>query len=168
MNHEPEGTFSPDGHYRYLLTWRTGINDTRILLFIGANPSKAGQVVDGRVKSDPTVSRMHNLARDLGYGWLWVANVRAWVSTDPNGVPADPKGIGSQTDYYLRLACNNSQLIVCAWGHLAGKKREAEVMSIVRDCGQVPHVLALTQDGTPRHPRGIPSSARPFPMQVKP
>ena len=170
MKHDPQCEFSPDGCLRYWLKWRTGLDDSRILLFIGANPSKAGQVVDGKVRSDPTVSRMRNLAHELGFGALWVVNVRAWISTDPSGVPADPMAIGPLNDYWIEIACNEATLIVCAWGHLAGKERASEVMRIVRDSGKVPHVLALTQDGTPRHPRAIPSSAIPFPlpMQVQP
>ena len=34
--------------------------------------------------------------------------------------------------------------------------------------GKVPRALALAADGlTPRHPRGVPSSARPFPLEVR-
>lgn len=35
---------------------------------------------------------------------------------------------------------------------------------IMREAGKVPHALALTKDGIPRPPRGVPASARPFPL----
>jgi hypothetical protein len=44
---EPAAIF--DGPYRYFLTWPTLRNNDRILLGIGANPSKAGRVETYRI-----------------------------------------------------------------------------------------------------------------------
>lgn len=153
-----------DGPYRYILRWPTGIDNDRILVVIGANPSKAGQLVNGIMRSDPTVSRMRSLAAELDFGWLWMLNVRAYVATDPKDVPSDPEAIGSKNFSWLDTACSSADLVLCAWGNLAGDSLEKSVMQIVRDCRQIPHALALTKDGHPRHPRGIPKIARPLPM----
>lgn len=155
------------GPYRYSLYWPTGLERAEAMAFVGANPSKAGQVVNGRVRSDPTVSRMRETARRLGFGYLVVVNCRAWVATDPKDVPPDPEAIGPENDQQIMECIALSDLVVCAWGHLAGKRREAEVLDIIRRAGKVPHALALTQNGTPRHPRGIPLTARPFPMVTR-
>src|SRR5690606_25577253 len=117
------------------------------------------------MRSDPTVSRMRNLARELGYAWLWMVNARAYVATDPRDVPGDPEAVGSLNDHWLSYAFEHADLVVLAYGHLAGT-RAPRVLELVRSAGKVPHALALAKDGTPRHPRGIPASARPFPLEV--
>lgn len=162
---KPSAEFSPCGRFRWVLRWPTGLQDRRILAVCGANPSVAGQrKPDGSMRSDPTVSRMRNLARELGFGWIWMVNARSFVSTDPNGVPPDPEAIGEHTDNHIEFAARSCDLFLCAWGNLGGE-RGARVIEIVRAAGKVPHALGLTADGSPRHPRGIPKEARPFPME---
>lgn len=156
--------FSADGRYRYFLQ-RSWNQNLPVWLFIGANPSKAGQP-DGRggLLSDATISGQVNRARALGYGTVWAVNARAWISTDPKLVPTDPEAIGPENDAWVERAVSLCDLVVCAWGHL-GADRGPRILEIVRAARMVPHALALTADGTPRHPRGMPSSARPFPMR---
>ncbi len=161
---QPSAVFN--GPYRYFLEWPTGLENDRALCAVMANPSKAGQVLpDGTVRSDPTVSRMRGLARQLGFGWLWVVNARSFVATDPSELPSDPTAIGPETDRWIHFAVSKAALVVVAYGHLAGE-RAPRVLDLVRQAGKVPHALALTADGTPRHPRGVPASARPFPMEA--
>ena len=165
---KPSAEFSACGRYRWVLRWPTGINNGRILAVCAANPSYAGQTApDGTMLTDNTVSRMRGLARDLEFGWLWMVNVRSWISTDPSNVPPDPEAIGELTDQHIDLAARACSMFLCAWGNLAGE-RGPRVLELVRAAGKVPHALALCNDGkTPRHPRGIPSSARPFPLEAK-
>lgn len=169
IERKPSAIFSDDGRYRYLIKWPTTVNNDRVLLFVGANPSQAGKLgAEGVMRSDPTVSRMRNLARDLDYGWLWVVNVQAYVSTDPTLVPVGHEGVGAQNFCYLHNAFNSADLIVCAWGHLPGKTLSDTTLAHIRLFGKVPHALALAKNGTPRHPRGVPGSARPFQIGVTP
>jgi hypothetical protein len=161
---QPSAVFSDDLKYRWTLEWPTGLANERALLFIGANPSKAGSLdTRGIIRSDPTISRMRGLARELGYGLLWAVNARSWIATDPKQVPGDPEAIGEETDYWIGKLSGAAALVVVAYGHLAGV-RGPRVLELVRQAGKVPHALALTGDGVPRHPRGIPKSARPFPL----
>jgi hypothetical protein len=160
---EPYAIFA--GPYRYFLAWPTSIENHRHLIGIGANPSKAGRVEGGRVLCDPTIARLRNLACELGFGWLWMVNARSYVSTDPKKVPADPTGIGPDTDTWILRAARQAELVLCCYGHLAGD-RGPSVLELVREAGKVPHALALTKDGLPRHPRGVPASSKPFPMVV--
>ena len=162
---EPWAEFSPCGRYRYALGWPTGLDNDRVLTCCAANPSKAGQLLpNGTMRSDPTVSRMRNLARALGFGWFWMVNARAFVATDPKDVPPDPEAIGADNDAWIRQAARKGELVVVAYGHLAGS-RGPRVLELIRSVGKVPHALALAKDGTPRHPRGVPASARPFPLE---
>jgi hypothetical protein len=158
---QPHAVFA--GPYRYYLAWPTPLENDRVLLGIGANPSKAGRVEGGRILCDPTISRLRNLAEELDYGWLWMVNARSYVSTDPNDVPADPIGIGPDTDTWIYTCAAMSSLVVCCYGRLAGE-RGSHVLELVREAGKVPHALALTKEGIPRHPRGLSASARPFPL----
>lgn len=133
---------------------------------IGANPSQAGKKLpDGTILSDNTISRLVNLARTLGFGQLWMANARSYISTDPKNMLPDPEGIGDETDYYIEWGAKHSDFVVCCYGHLAGERAQ-RVLELVRKAGKVPHALALTKDGVPRHPRGVPASARPFRMEA--
>ena|GEM_PF-6211855 len=166
MSRRPSAIFSPDGRYRWILRWPTDVlSSDEILTVIGANPSKAG-APNGRggIESDPTISRLRSLAFSLGYGWLWMVNARSFVATDPKDVPADPEAVGDETDQWIDLAVRSAGLVVLAYGRLAGTRAQ-RVLEIVHAAGKVPHALALTADGTPRHPRGVPSSARPFPYR---
>lgn len=164
---QPSVVFSDCGRYRWILWWPTGVRNERVMAVCGANPSVAGQLApDGTMRSDPTVSRLRNLACELEFGWLCVVNARSWIATEPRDVPPDPDAIGADTDCWIETAARACELFVCAYGHLAGE-RGARVLEIVRGAGKVPHALALTQDGTPRHPRGVPSSARPFPINTE-
>lgn len=161
---KPLSLFSDCRRYRYLLSWPTGLQNERILGCCAANPSKAGQLnPDGTFMSDPTVSRMVNLARAMGFGWFCMVNARAYVSTDPKGVPPGPEGIGPFNDIWVKTVARDSHLMLLAYGHL-GADRGPRIIEIVRAAGKVPHALALTKDGIPRHPRGVPGSARPFPI----
>lgn len=153
------------GPFRYFLAWPTARENNRAMLGIGANPSKAGRIERGKVLSDPTISRLRNLAEELDYGWLWMVNARSFVSTDPNGVPPDPEGIGEETDRWIMRSVRGADLVVCCYGHLAGE-RGSRVPYLVRLAGKIPHALALTKNGVPRHPRGVPASARPFPFRM--
>jgi hypothetical protein len=166
VSRRPSAIFSPDGRYRWILRWPTdAVSSSEILTVIGANPSKAG-APDGRggIVSDPTVSRLRSLAFGLGYGWLCMVNARSYVATDPKDMPPDPDAIGDETDEWIDVAVRSAGLVVLAYGHLAGTRAQ-RVLEIVHAAGKVPHALALTADGTPRHPRGVPSSARPFPYR---
>lgn len=161
---KPSAVFSLCGKFRWILRWPTGRQNDRIMAVIAANPSKAGQLrADGTMRSDPTVSRMRNLAGQLGFGWLWMLNARSFVATDPTDVPPDPYAVGEETDAWIERAARAAELVVVAYGHLAGE-RARRVLEIVRSAGKVPHALAVAKDGTPRHPRGLPASARPFPL----
>jgi hypothetical protein len=165
---EPMAIFGGERRqYRWFLAAPTKCPNDRALLAVMANPSKAGsRDSSGTFQSDPTVSRMRGLAQELGYGWLWVVNCRSYIATDPRDVPADPEAIGDLTDWYIRDSAKRAALVVMAYGHLAGERGRVAT-KLVREVGKVPHALALTASGIPRHPRGVPKTAMPFPM-VKP
>lgn len=156
----PGAEFSECGRYRYLLRWPTGLDDDRVALFIGANPSTADAE-----RLDPTLRRWLRYCRDWGYGWSWTVNVRAWRETHPGKVPADPLAVGPLNDVWILAAADSADIVVCGWGKLGGW-RGALVLAMLDLEDIVPHALDLNEDGTPRHPLYIPKTAKPVPMEA--
>ena len=76
-NVRSDAVFSPCQRFRYTLMreWSDGPK----LMFEMCNPSKATAEI-----SDPTVTRCIGHAKRLGFGGLWVGNIFALRSTDPD------------------------------------------------------------------------------------
>ena len=72
-----DAVFSDCRKYRYAL-WRVWDESKPVAVFIGLNPSTADEVND-----DPTVKRCVNFAQEWGYGGLCMANLFAFMATDP-------------------------------------------------------------------------------------
>lgn len=142
--------------YRYTLEWPTEApNGDGTALFILANPSTATHL-----KPDPTVTRCITYARDWGYAWCAVGNVRAWRETHPERMPADPEAVGPDTDSYLVALAVHAEIVVCGWGKLGGARGPA-VLALLRGAGVTPHALALNADGSPQHPLYLKRTLRP-------
>lgn len=142
--------------YRYLLRYPTEVDNERICLFTLANPSTATPE-----EVDPTLTRCRDYAGRWGYGWVWVANVRAWRETDPKLLPFGTKAIGPMNFHYLGEAVAAAELVVCGWGKLGGD-HAASVLEIIRQAGKTPHALKLNGDGSPAHPLFLRGDLRPF------
>lgn len=139
-------TISDCGKYRYLLIrkWDESKPDA---MFIMLNPSTA----DGE-KDDPTIRRCVGFAKSWGYGGIMVVNLFAFRATNPKDLfsPEDP--IGEENLMWIRLASEQSELVICAWGNgkLVDKLSKGyKPLSVVSKT--LMH-LGLCNDGTPRHP----------------
>lgn len=145
--------------YRYLLKRRVS-GAPGICLFALANPSVADDF-----DLDPSLTRCANYTLAWGFGSMWVVNVRAWISTDPRGVPSDPLAIGPDNASTVAFAVGMADLVVCGYGELGGALGD-ELLSMVRKAGKVPHALKLTKAGRPGHPLYLAKSLKPFPMEA--
>lgn len=145
----PKGAaFSADRRFRYAL-WRVW-NRRPLLMFIGLNPSKAGEMAD-----DPTITRMVARAFRGGYGGLLVANLFAYVSTDPTALLGRDDLVGEMTDQYLRHMVSITERQLCGWGSfLAAAKRAAAVYQMLTN----PACLGVNADSQPKHPLYLPYS----------
>jgi hypothetical protein len=121
--------------FRYLLRYPTCCVNDRVCLFILANPSTATPEA-----MDPTVTRAVGYAGGWGYGWCWVANVRAWRETNPKLVPPDPRAIGPDNE------------------------RGEYVLELVRSIGKAQNALKLNRDRSPAHPLYLRGDLKPFEM----
>lgn len=135
--------FSDDRKYRYAL-WRVWSKTNKPLLFIGLNPSTANEFQD-----DPTITRNTVRAFKAGFGGLLVANLYAYVSTQPNALLGDGDFVGEFTDDYLSQMINLAGQTLCGWGSFKPvKNRAPKVLSMIKE----PYCLGINGDGHPKHP----------------
>ena len=135
--------FSDDRKYRYAL-WRVWNINRPILLQIGLNPSKAGEII-----SDPTITRGVVRANREGFGGFLMGNLYGYVSTNPDALLRDGDFIGEYTDYYLTQMIEMSDKQLCGWGSFKPVKYRSEiVLSMIRE----PYCLSVNMDGHPKHP----------------
>jgi hypothetical protein len=135
--------FSEDHQYRYAL-WRVWNKSLPMLTIIGLNPSKADSI-----RSDPTVTRGMVRANQNMFGGLLMANLYAYVSTDPNALLKDGDFVGELTDYYLKEMIRLSARHLCGWGSFKPVvKRAPIVLTMLPE----PYCLGINADGQPKHP----------------
>ncbi len=140
----PRGAiFSEDRKYRYVL-WRSWSPNRPPLLFIGLNPSTANEISD-----DATIIR--NMARSAqnGFGSLLMANLYAYVSTNPACLLKDGQGVGAENDDYLHQVIKMAGRVVCGWGSFHEVKKRADI--VLRMISE-PYCLGKNADGQPKHP----------------
>jgi len=155
--------FSTCRRYRYRL-WRFWDPLVKPVLFIGLNPSTADEV-----ENDPTVERMCRRAKEWKYGGLIVCNIFAIRGTDPKVIYKDTwpisEGGGSRNNIEIRVAAQESAIVICGWGtHGMKWGRGEEVLELLRKIGTTPYALKMNKRGTPAHPLYLSYSALPEPM----
>lgn len=154
--------FSKNGKYRYLLGRR--ISDSpRRLLFIMLNPSTA----DAN-RSDNTITRCTNFARDWGYGTMEVVNLFAYRTPDVSELRQADEPVGPHNDSWIRNALISADRVILAWGnHGSYNGRSKQVTQMALDATQ-PYHLGLNKTGEPKHPLYLPSDTAPIPLITLP
>jgi hypothetical protein len=107
---------SADGRYRYRLGRRWA--DGPAVLWIMLNPSTADAEQD-----DPTIRRCIAFSKQFHYGALWVGNLYAFRSTDPDalwGLGASAAR-GPENASHLSAMGAECQQIIAAWGVSGGR-----------------------------------------------
>ena len=140
----PQGAiFSDDGRYRYAL-WRVWSKTRPFLLQIGLNPSKAGAI-----KNDPTITRGMVRANREGFGGFLMANLYAYVSTNPKALLNNHDAVGELTDYFIKQMVILSDRQLCGWGSFKPVfQRAPAVLLMLKE----PYCLGINADGQPKHP----------------
>lgn len=147
--------FSPCRTWRYSLSRRW--DDGPSMAVIGLNPSIANEMDD-----DPTIRRCVRFAKDWGFSGLWMLNLFAMVSTDPDGLKTANSPIGIMNDVTIITAAQTCGLTLAAWGaYPFAKHRARNVAKILEDRGCKLHCLGFTKDGSPKHPLYVPASKSP-------
>ncbi len=150
--------FSPDRKYRYWL--RVQISDRNgICMFLMLNPSLADEV-----RSDRTLDRCKNFARQWGYGALSVCNLFALRSPDPEILNNTPDPVGPVNDRCILTHARDANVIICAWGNRGlYLGRGGRVMQMLQDAAlshKTRH-LGLTGRNQPMHPLYLNRNTRP-------
>ena len=148
---ESYAIFSECGKYRFVLARAWDLNKPRIM-FIGLNPSTANAE-----KDDPTIRRVKTIAKNLGYGGVFMLNCFPYVSTDPTYL--DDFGKDEENEMWLLDIAGYCSETVFAWGNFpivvkAGK--------LTKMCGMFPNAKALhiNKNGSPKHPLYVKSDTQ--------
>lgn len=112
-------------------------------IVIGLNPSKADSEDDDR-----TIGNLRIMLDPLGYGGLYMCNLFAWISTDPDDLRSTPNPVGDNDEWMdvCRLKC---QHVVFAWGSF--KQAEYRVKKMIHKYPDA-YVFGKTAKGKPLHP----------------
>src|SRR6185436_6996264 len=113
--------FSPDRKYRYAL-WRIWDKTLPLVMFIGVNPSKANED-----ETDNTILVVKGYAKRWGYGGLYMMNLFAIVSTNPDVLKSDPDPLGDN-DGWLERVAPKCKKVIFAWGNFKQARERAKVV----------------------------------------
>lgn len=155
--------FSACERFRFQLERAWSVGDDvppRLATWIMLNPSTATEL-----KNDPTITRCCIYSQAWGMTGLFITNLYPLRSTDPRALKAYDGAANVHADAWIRDACDNSDLVVCAWGNHGTRERAAEVLAIVASCGMTPHALRVTGTGMPSHPLYLPKDLNPQPYK---
>lgn len=137
-----DAEFSDCGKYRY---WLSRIWDAEKpnAMCIGLNPSTANGIDDDR-----TITNLTELLKSLGYGGLYMLNLFAFISTDPDKLRECPDPI-KDNDLYLKAVSGQCKDIIFAWG--AFKQAEYRAQKVSK---MFPDALCFGKSakGKPIHP----------------
>ena len=112
-------------------------------MVVGLNPSTADAEDD-----DPTISALKRLLEPLGYGGVYMTNLFAWISSEPNDLRAQPNPVGDN-DEWLDIIRGKCLHVVFAWGSF--KQAEYRVKKIMQRFPDG-YIFGLTTNGKPLHP----------------
>lgn len=145
--------FSDCRKYRYCL-WRIWDEEKPLVGFIGLNPSTANET-----EPDPTITRVIGFAKDWGYGGVYMLNLFALVSKNPEDLltAEDPLG---DNDGWIEKITPMCDKVIFAWG--AFKEAKARAEQVIR---AIPngYALIVNSDGSPRHPLYVRADTKPSP-----
>lgn len=143
----PSGAvFDPTNTYRWLL-WRRWNISKGMVMFIGLNPSRAGEF-----RHDPTIRRVAGFAKRWGFGGMFMMNLFSYISTDPDNLQTWEEQ-NFFTDQWLDHIALESDAIVFCWGRFKeARERSLEVMAKFPGAYCIEH----NKDNTPVHPLFAP------------
>lgn len=134
-------TFSDCRKYRYAL-WRIWDENKPFIMFIGLNPSTANEN-----DNDPTIRRVIGFAKDWGYGGIYMMNLFAIVSSNPEVLKTSSDPIGENDKWLLEIK-EKCKDVLFAWGNFDVNGRDKTVSDIFPKAV----CLGFNKNGSPKHP----------------
>lgn len=137
--------FSNCGKYRYAL-WRIWDESLPFAQCVGLNPSTANAEYD-----DPTIRRLTALLSAKGYGGLYMTNLFAFISSNPEDLRSCPDPL-KDNDRWLKVIYGKCDDIIFCWGTFKTAGYRAKVIA-----PEYPSALCFgkTKTGAPKHPAGF-------------
>lgn len=134
--------FNDEMTHRYYL-WRKWDLQKPMVMFIGLNPSKAGEM-----NNDNTITKVIKVARYNGFGGLYMFNLFSVISEKPDYILKVKDPI-LKNDVYLEYIYYECREVVFCWGAFKQAKERAKDM-----IEKIPAPLCFGQnkDGSPIHP----------------
>ncbi|QDT66483.1 hypothetical protein V22_37510 [Calycomorphotria hydatis] len=142
-----KATISQCGMYRYRLDRDWG--DSKRIVIVGLNPSTADAQID-----DPTVRRCVAFAKQFGFDALTIINLFAFRATKPSVLATVTNPVGPRNNVHIRMAIEESDLVVFAWGATPLAEKRSEFLHGLVDR---PACFGHTKFGAPKHPLYLPS-----------
>lgn len=139
---EKGAEFSECGKYRYCLRRIWDIN-LPFVMCIGLNPSTANNDDD-----DPTIRNLSELLNKSGYGGLFMMNLFALISSEPDDLRACPDPL-KDNDLWIHAIASRCDDVIFCWG--AFKQAEYRAKKLI---SKFPQALCFgkTATGKPMHP----------------
>lgn len=144
-------TFSECRKYRYAL-WRIWDDKKPFIMFVGLNPSTANED-----KDDATIRRVISMAKQWGYGGVYMMNCFPFISTDP--IYLKDCGKIKENDCFLQTIGELCECVVFAWGSFDIVVEKSRDIALTQ---MFPNAKALikNKNGSPRHPLYVPSTVQ--------
>jgi hypothetical protein len=150
--------FSECRNYRYSL-WRIWDKSKPMVMFIGLNPSTANEFSD-----DPTIRRVKAIAKNLGYGGVYMMNCFAYISTDPKSLKINPMS-KEWNDNMLTVIASKCADVIFAWGNFEVVKSTGRDLELIE---MFPNAKALhiNKNGSPKHPLYVKGDVVPVKFKL--
>jgi len=130
------------GKYRYFLT-RDWDENKPLVMYIGINPNTADDKID-----NPTITRLIQFSKDLGYGGMIVTNLLGFRSPKPEALLSveDPEGPNNSSS--ILFGASLCKDVVFMWGDSNCLGRDKKIIDAF------PNALCFgrSKRGNPKHP----------------
>lgn len=151
----PNGAIFDKPKNRRFILWRTWSIEGPYLLFIGINPSTAGES-----ENDPTINRLIKIAKEWNYAGFFMINLFSWVSPKRNYSGAGEKIVEIE-NIYIEWAEVMSDTVIFMWGNDGNKY--PEIVERMMNRFPIGHCFGQNKNGQPTHPLYLPE-----PLHLKP
>jgi len=144
--------FSDCGKHRLAL-WRIWDENKPLVMFIGLNPSTADAISD-----DPTIRRVKAMAKNWGYGGVYMMNLFTFISTDPKKLNIADGNLSSSNNWLFNVGNRKCSKVICAWGNFNVLGRDKEVLNMFK----YRYALHINKNGSPKHPLYVRGDVQPI------
>ncbi|PEQ91741.1 hypothetical protein CN481_15745 [Bacillus sp. AFS006103] len=154
-----EAFFDEQREYRYSIK-RTWDKNKKRVVFICLNPSTADEYED-----DQTLSRCIDFSKrweNGSFGSLEEVNLFAIRATDPQVMKVAKNPVGKDNDEYILNAVKNADIIIATWGeHGSFRRRDREVLTLIKSLSREIHCLEVLKCKQPKHPSRAKKALEP-------